>query len=84
MIEDVVSSHAIDRQRIYVCGISAGAAMAHILALMHPSLVAAVGLHSSPVFGACNSAAGAYRVMQHGSGHPGGAMDELLVRLPRM
>ncbi|MDR6583439.1 extracellular catalytic domain type 1 short-chain-length polyhydroxyalkanoate depolymerase [Herbaspirillum frisingense] len=84
LIEDVVSSHAIDRQRIYVCGISAGAAMAHILALTHPSLVAAVGLHSSPVFGACNSAAGAYRVMQHGSRHPGGAMDELLVRLPRM
>ncbi|MDR6395191.1 extracellular catalytic domain type 1 short-chain-length polyhydroxyalkanoate depolymerase [Herbaspirillum seropedicae] len=83
LIEDVVSSHAIDRQRIYVCGISAGAAMAHILALTHPSLVAAVGLHSGPVFGACNSAAGAYRVMQHGSRHPEVAMDELLVRLPR-
>jgi len=83
LIEDVASSHAIDRQRIYVCGISAGAAMAHILALTHPALVAAVGLHSGPVFGGCNSAAGAYRVMQHGSRDPGVAMDELLARLPR-
>ncbi|WP_243397855.1 alpha/beta hydrolase family esterase [Herbaspirillum robiniae] len=84
LIEDITSIHAIDRQRIYVCGISAGAAMAHILALTHPALVAAVGLHSGPVFGGCNSAAGAYRVMQHGSRYPTAAMDELLNRLPRL
>jgi poly(hydroxyalkanoate) depolymerase family esterase len=82
LIEEIVSRHALDRRRIYACGISAGAAMAHLLALTHPGLVAAVGLHSGPVFGGCNTAAGAYRVMQHGARHPAAAVDELLARRP--
>jgi poly(3-hydroxybutyrate) depolymerase len=67
LIERVCEQHAIDRRRIYACGISAGAGMAAVLALNHPELIAAVGLHSGPVFGAGHSPVGALRVMRHGA-----------------
>lgn len=68
MIEQVQRKHGLDISRTYVAGLSAGAAMATIVALHHPGLIAAVGLHSAPVFGTSDSPMSAYRVMQHGSG----------------
>lgn len=41
--------------------------MAAVLALNHPGLIAAVGLHSAPVFGAGHSKVGALQVMRHGA-----------------
>jgi poly(hydroxyalkanoate) depolymerase family esterase len=67
LIGKVCEEHTIDRRRIYACGISAGAGMAAVLALNHPELIAAVGLHSGPVFGAGHSPAGALHVMRHGA-----------------
>jgi poly(3-hydroxybutyrate) depolymerase len=67
LIREILETHPIDPQRVYVCGISAGAALAHLLALTHPELIAAVALHAAPVSGVSSSAAGAYSVMQHGS-----------------
>ncbi|WPX33434.1 PHB depolymerase family esterase [Actimicrobium sp. CCC2.4] len=66
IIRRVVARQGFDPQRVYVAGLSAGAAMAHILALRHPELIAAVGLHSAPVFGAASTTLGAYGVMQRG------------------
>ena len=63
----VVLQHNFDPQRVYVAGLSAGAAMAHILALRYPDLVAAVGLHSGPIFGAAHTSVGAFGVMQRGN-----------------
>lgn len=81
MISQVMAEYRIDRSRIYVAGLSAGAGMAHILALNHPQLFAAVGLHSGPVFGAGHSTVGALAVMQHGAGpRASQAVDDLLVR----
>ena len=83
MVEMVAARHAIDPARVYVCGISAGAAMAQIVALRHPNLFAAVGLHSGPVFGAARGAIGALGVMRHGAGVRGDvAMAELLAADP--
>ncbi|MGW8392680.1 extracellular catalytic domain type 1 short-chain-length polyhydroxyalkanoate depolymerase [Pseudoduganella sp. HUAS MS19] len=67
LIELVCAEHLVNRRRIYVCGISAGAGMAAILALNRPDLFAAVGLHSAPIFGAARSALDGLRVMRHGS-----------------
>jgi poly(hydroxyalkanoate) depolymerase family esterase len=64
----VMSQYPIDRRRVYVCGISAGAGMANIMALNFPDLFAAVGLHSGPVFGAGHGTVGALGVMRHGGG----------------
>ena len=66
MIETVVAEYAIDRSRIYAAGLSAGASMAHILALRRPELIAAVGLHSGVAFGAADSATAALAAMRHG------------------
>ncbi|TWI62123.1 poly(hydroxyalkanoate) depolymerase family esterase [Pseudoduganella lurida] len=68
LLAQVLAQHAIDRRRIYVCGISAGAGLANIMALNYPDIFAAVGLHSGPVFGAGNGAVGALGVMRRGGG----------------
>ena len=67
MITQVQQRHGLDTSRTYAAGLSAGAALATILALRHPELIAAVGLHSAPVFGAADSAISGYRVMQRGA-----------------
>ncbi|WP_229452270.1 extracellular catalytic domain type 1 short-chain-length polyhydroxyalkanoate depolymerase [Massilia niastensis] len=67
LVGKVCEDHAIDRRRIYACGLSAGAGMAAVLALNHPELIAAVALHSGPVFGAGHSPVGALQVMRHGA-----------------
>lgn len=69
MIAQVQQRYMLDRSRTYAVGLSAGAALANILALRHPALIAAVGLHSTPVFGTSDSALSAYRTMQSGSLH---------------
>ena len=58
LIQEILETHPIDPQRVYVCGISAGAALAHLLALTHPELIAAVALHAAPVSGVSSSAEG--------------------------
>lgn len=67
LVGSVCGQYRIDRRRIYACGLSAGAGMAAVLALNHPGLVAAVGLHSAPVFGAGHSQVGALQVMRYGA-----------------
>ena len=69
IIDKVCGNYPVDRGRVYAAGISAGAGMANILALCHPDKVAAVGLHSGPVYGAGHSKTGAYGVMQLGAAH---------------
>ncbi|MDB5952668.1 MAG: depolymerase esterase [Massilia sp.] len=79
IIHKVSAAYPIDRSRIYICGISAGAGMANIVALNHPELFAALGLHSGPIFGAGHSTIGALAVMQHGAGaRVDGAIEEVL------
>ncbi|MDW5441601.1 PHB depolymerase family esterase [Polaromonas sp. SM01] len=68
MIAHVQQRYSLDTTRTYMAGLSAGAALANLVALRHPGLIAAVGLHSAPVFGTTDSAMSAYRAMQHGSG----------------
>lgn len=68
MIAQVQAKHRLDKSRTYAAGLSAGAGLATILALRHPELIAAVGLHSAPVFGTSDSPLSAFRAMQQGSG----------------
>ena len=68
MVGQVRARHALDPARTYVAGLSAGAGLAAILALRHPQLIAAVGLHSAPVFGTSDSAMSGFQAMQQGAG----------------
>jgi poly(hydroxyalkanoate) depolymerase family esterase len=83
IILQVAQKHGIDRSRIYIAGVSAGAAMADIVALNHPELIAAVGLHSGPVFGGGHSTIGALNLMQYGNqAHTDGPIADILQRKP--
>jgi poly(hydroxyalkanoate) depolymerase family esterase len=68
MIRQIVARHPIDRNRIYVAGLSAGGAMAAILATTHPELFAAVGIHSGLPHAAASSLGAALVAMRRGPG----------------
>ncbi len=83
IVHKVARQYPVDRTRIFICGISAGAGMAHIVALNHPGMFAGLGLHSGPLFGAGHSAVGALGVMQHGAtARAGDAISEVMERHP--
>jgi poly(hydroxyalkanoate) depolymerase family esterase len=61
---EVLRDYQIDPERVYVAGVSAGGAMALILAATYPDLYAAVGVHSAVTFGIVDSTPAALRAMQ--------------------
>ena len=68
MIKQVRARHRLDTTRTFVAGLSAGAGLATILALRHPLLIAAAGLHSTPVYGTSDSPMSGFQAMQQGAG----------------
>ncbi|WP_233235619.1 PHB depolymerase family esterase [Bordetella sp. LUAb4] len=68
-----------DPARIYIAGLSAGADMAALTALLHPGQFAALGMHSGAALSAAHNAGQGLRVMRHGvSTVPGEALKALL------
>ena len=67
MVRKVLNDHHIDPARVYVAGISAGGALASVLASCYADLFAACAIHSGLMFQAASSPAAAMSVMQNGS-----------------
>jgi poly(hydroxyalkanoate) depolymerase family esterase len=69
LTQAVIKQHGMDARRVYIAGLSAGGAMAVIVAAAYPELFAAVGVHSGLPSGAASNVAEALMVMK--SGHVG-------------
>jgi poly(hydroxyalkanoate) depolymerase family esterase len=64
---EVAKNYRVDEHRIFVAGLSAGAAMAIILGATYPELYAAVGAHSGLPYGTAHDMPSAFGAM-HGAG----------------
>ncbi|MEY4563976.1 MAG: hypothetical protein RLZZ618_3253 [Pseudomonadota bacterium] len=63
---EVAARHGVDSRRIFVAGLSAGAAMAVVLGETHPELFAGVGAHSGLPYGSAHDIPSALAAMKGG------------------
>jgi len=68
IVGEVVRTHGADARRIFVAGLSAGAAMAVVLGETYPELFAGVGAHSGLPYGSAHDIPSALAAMKGGRG----------------
>jgi poly(hydroxyalkanoate) depolymerase family esterase len=69
LTQAVVAAQGLDRLRVYIAGLSAGGAMAAIVAAAYPEVFAAVGVHSGLPPGAATSLPEALSAMKGAGGN---------------
>jgi poly(3-hydroxybutyrate) depolymerase len=66
-VRRVGTRYAVDPAAVYVAGMSAGGAMAWVLATVYPELFCAAGLHSALPYASANDAGSAFDAMRNGA-----------------
>lgn len=64
LAQELASEFKIDRKRVFVAGLSAGGAMADVLASTHPDVFSAAGIHSGLPHGAACDVMSAFAAMK--------------------
>ncbi len=69
MTQEIVATYGVDPAQVYIAGLSAGGAMALVMATTYPELYAAAGSHSGVPYAAANDLPSALAAMR-GAGAP--------------
>ncbi len=64
LAQDVAAEFGIDRKRVFVAGLSAGGAMADVLASTYPDVFCAAGIHSGLPHGSASDVVSAFAAMK--------------------
>jgi poly(hydroxyalkanoate) depolymerase family esterase len=70
MTQAVIAQYGMDATRVFIAGLSAGGAMAAIVAAQYPDIFAAVGVHSGLPSGSASNMSDALSVMRNGEVSP--------------